>query len=467
MSDDLHFLQLPELEQVSAPDATSSCFHKLEICEHLSLLPCFVGRLSQGISEHLNKKLLRYSEHYGGVLLAYTKPCVQQTLGRILDEQPHIHFDLVYTAYVFRPVIGSVVCGTVNNVGGDHVGCLVYDCFNASVFSKSQQGKGSKRLNGTFTSKFLIGSKIWFQVVSTDNISGVLSIIGEYFDPRVLSGEKQDCVGEPQSPLPLDSSIDATALSGEDRSDVHLVKQKKRKAKRAKERKEDISLTTSQEHGTPEKILPTFPLNSSMLAIDDDETSAKKRRKHTKQQLEEESRDTSQVKEDIYNEASFCSDSSADPASKTAEKKKKKRRRKVKVEGGLTDSSQNADSGGEMQACLHKACSIDVTPSYSSEAGTVSSAAEKRKVKRAKKVKRTEGVSGKDASQHDGETENVTSAAGKNKAKSVAVEFESVSGSKKISKKRHCSDISTETSKKKKKLTIENCQVETQHKRKR
>ena len=237
--------RLPELEQISAPDATaSSCFHKLEVNEHISLLPCFVGRLSQGILEHLDKKLLRYSEQYSGVLLAYSKPSVQQTHGRILDEQPHIHFDLKYTAYVFRPVIDSIVCGTVNNVGGDHVGCLVYDCFNASVFAR-QLSKGRQRLNGLF-SEFVVGSKIWFRVVSIENISGILSIVGEYFDISSLSQEEPIC---PTNDNEIDASLSKVdssleLIAGSSENDEPMInsgrspkKKKKHKEKRSKKKR--------------------------------------------------------------------------------------------------------------------------------------------------------------------------------------------------------------------------------------
>lgn len=235
--------RLPELEQISAPDATaSSCFHKLDVSEHISLLPCFVGRLSQGILEHLDKKLLRYSEQYGGVLLAYSKPSVQQTHGRILDEQPHIHFDLKYTAYVFRPVIDSIVCGTVNNVGGDHVGCLVYDCFNASVFAR-QLAKGRKRLNGLF-SEFVVGSKIWFRVVSIENISGILSIVGEYFDISSLSQEDPISTTHDNeidaSLSKVDSNVELIAGSSENDEPIinmgRSPKKKKHKEKRSKKK---------------------------------------------------------------------------------------------------------------------------------------------------------------------------------------------------------------------------------------
>ena len=250
MSEEIY--HLPNLEDVSA--TCSSCFHQLDIVEHISLLPCFVGRLAQGVCEHLNKKLLRYSDNYRGVLLAYSKPCVQQRHGRILDEQPHIHFDLKYTAYVFRPVIGSVVCGIVNNVGGDHVGCLVYECFNASVFWKSREGKEKRRKNGLFTSKFQLGSKIWFRVISIENVSGILSIIGEYFDVSKFSDGKQS-EEDSNSVLPVDSSVDELFTTVSDdkkrrrtssRSMVSGVGEEKKRTKKKhskKKKREEESLT--------------------------------------------------------------------------------------------------------------------------------------------------------------------------------------------------------------------------------
>ena len=293
--------RLPELKQVSAPDSTaSSCFHKLEVSEHISLLPCFVGRLSHGILEQLDKKLLRYSEQYGGVLLAYSKPSVQQSHGRILDEQPHIHFDLKYTAYVFRPVIDSIVCGTVNNVGGDHVGCLVYDCFNASVFSK--QEKGQKKLNGLF-SQFVVGSKIWFRVISIENISGILSIVGEYFDIMSLSQGEISAPHDQEldaSLLQNDSSLELIEHSSED--DEPTVNRgrspkKKHKEKHSKKKKHKVYLTEESQEMESEvektvKVLKKHKKKSKMLdevqTVESDSSVSEKKKKAKKRKRSED-----------------------------------------------------------------------------------------------------------------------------------------------------------------------------------
>ncbi len=145
--------------------------------EHLSLLPCYIGNISEGLTDLLNGKIFNYSGLYGGVLLSYSKPKLMQRKGIILDEQPHIHFDMIYTAYIFRPVIGSILCGRVNKVGVDHVGCLLYNCFNVSVIWKEHNSQDN------FSLSFEDGSLIWFRVITLDLVGHFLSLTGEYCDP--------------------------------------------------------------------------------------------------------------------------------------------------------------------------------------------------------------------------------------------------------------------------------------------
>ena len=171
---------LPQLAEI--PDlllSETSCFRQLELQEHVSLLPCYLGRLAEGILQHLNGRVLRYSEQYGGVLLSYSKPCVLQRCGTIFDEQPHIHFDVKFTACIFKPTVGSLLWGAVNKVGGDYIGCLVYDCFNAAVVIETQR---QQRVTNGWLARVKIGSKILFRVTKLDISGGILSLRGEHFD---------------------------------------------------------------------------------------------------------------------------------------------------------------------------------------------------------------------------------------------------------------------------------------------
>lgn len=167
-----------DIEPVISPNVFGSCFCSVDVEEHISLLPCFIGRLSQGVIEHLNRKVFRYSKERGGVLLSYSKPKVIQKNGVIFDEQPHIHFDLKYTACLFKPLIGSLLSGVINNIGEDHIGCLVHNCFNASVLPADNSGhQGSWNLDN-----FTLGSTVWFTVQNLTNVDGIVSISGAFVD---------------------------------------------------------------------------------------------------------------------------------------------------------------------------------------------------------------------------------------------------------------------------------------------
>lgn len=206
------FPELPALAPVVPPDVNSSSFRCVEVLEHVSLLPCYVGRLSEGIIKHLNQKVFRFSDQFGGILLSYSRPLVLQQHGAILDEQPHVHFDLKYSAYVFKPQIGSILFGVVNNIGGDHIGCLVNNCFNASVVPHTKGGT-----NDWFPCHIDNGSTVWFRVTNLENIGGVVSIGGEYCDINSLDDL-------PEVPLAGLSEYEEDSIPSEIKS--HLKKAK-------------------------------------------------------------------------------------------------------------------------------------------------------------------------------------------------------------------------------------------------
>ena len=72
---------------------------------------------------------------------------LMQTSGIIMDDQPYVHFDVQVDFIVFKPRIGSLLKGVVNKTSVDHVGCLVYEHFNASILRPRNNGavwKGSE-----------------------------------------------------------------------------------------------------------------------------------------------------------------------------------------------------------------------------------------------------------------------------------------------------------------------------------
>ena len=149
-----------------------SCFTRVESTEHIFLHPRYLGRLREGVKEELNSKLMKYSDVLQGVPVCYENFKILQRCGSILEELPDIHFDVKVNLIVFKPIIGSSLVGVVNNIGVDHVGCLIHNCFNASV------SKSNFR-NGLLYDSLDIGSEFTFTVIGTEAVNGVLAITGE------------------------------------------------------------------------------------------------------------------------------------------------------------------------------------------------------------------------------------------------------------------------------------------------
>lgn len=122
-------------------------------------------------------KLMRHSDILNGVPVNYEGFEIEQRAGSILEESPYIHFDVKVNVILFKPTIGSTLVGTVNKLGIDHVGCLVHNCFNASIAK-------SNFANGLLFDSLDIGSEFTFKVIGTEAVNGVLAIIGEVKEPK-------------------------------------------------------------------------------------------------------------------------------------------------------------------------------------------------------------------------------------------------------------------------------------------
>ncbi|CAM9357401.1 unnamed protein product, partial [Choristocarpus tenellus] len=113
----------------------TSPFEEVELKVCVSLLPSDMGRIYEGIRTNIYKFLMKYNRVVGGVVMAVSdiKFAPGREDGLIMDEMPHIHFDIMAKAQVFRPQPGNVLVGRVNKVTSTHVGMLVCGIFNASV----------------------------------------------------------------------------------------------------------------------------------------------------------------------------------------------------------------------------------------------------------------------------------------------------------------------------------------------
>lgn len=163
-------------------NAGFSCLFEVEMKRQVGLPPRYIGQIDSGIRETLDSDLLRYSEELSGIIVCYKQVQCLDTSGCILDETPFLYFDISVKYIIFRPQVGEKLKGVVNKVGHGHYGCIVHECFNASVHKikvdpSKQTNKQLKRI-----SNIDVGSEFVFRITRFDIHNDILSIKGKIAD---------------------------------------------------------------------------------------------------------------------------------------------------------------------------------------------------------------------------------------------------------------------------------------------
>ena len=160
--------------------ADNSCLFEVENEKEIGLPPRFIGQIDKGIRESLDTDLLKHSEDLDGIIVAYNKvQCLEMT-GSIHDETPFIFLKVTVKYMIFRPRIGTKLRGIVNKVGHGHLGCLVHECFNASIVKPTvdQLPKKLKKCYGETINEIAFGTELLFKIIGLDVHNDVLSIKG-------------------------------------------------------------------------------------------------------------------------------------------------------------------------------------------------------------------------------------------------------------------------------------------------
>lgn len=108
------------------------CCKKLRVS--VSILPAGLRDVKSSIENCLGKFMLKYSEAVGGVVLAYKDMEVMTNgRGKIVEELPHVIYDVTCEALVFQPTPKARLIGTVTGSFHSHISLVVFDYFNASI----------------------------------------------------------------------------------------------------------------------------------------------------------------------------------------------------------------------------------------------------------------------------------------------------------------------------------------------
>lgn len=107
---------MPDVSNVLV-DSENPVFFRKRVKLSISLLPWSLKDCKQSVENSIRKMMLKYSSGLGGILMAYDDVQLQdhesssgsKGKGWVLNELPHVHYDVSCNVLVFFPSIGCEV----------------------------------------------------------------------------------------------------------------------------------------------------------------------------------------------------------------------------------------------------------------------------------------------------------------------------------------------------------------------
>ena len=140
-------------------------------------------------SFHVNNN--SYNSELEGIVIGFDKLEILEDNAEIFFERPHLHFKIRFRALLYRPIIGSYVLATVNNISdNDHIGLLVHGLFNVVLmpskgalpqeysFDKEQEAWTNSATQETIS----MGTKLRLKVTRLEQSSGIISMHASMLD---------------------------------------------------------------------------------------------------------------------------------------------------------------------------------------------------------------------------------------------------------------------------------------------
>ncbi len=99
----------------------SSPFKVLDSIVKVALLPVHTEYPLEAVKEQINEMLFRYHEDLAGIPLVYSDLHLppSKEYGRIMNELPWIHIDVMAKILLFQPENGQILTGQINKVSCD------------------------------------------------------------------------------------------------------------------------------------------------------------------------------------------------------------------------------------------------------------------------------------------------------------------------------------------------------------
>ncbi|XP_053695541.1 uncharacterized protein LOC128743052 [Sabethes cyaneus] len=160
---------IAELERYVVNPA--ACVEKIEWIDIISVLPKYLNNIADGVKNYLSKKIGTYDRKIDGVILAFKNTKILSPLMAIRPNSVRIHMKIKTDFYIFKPINGSVVEGTIQYVSNNYLSAVIYRVFNVTIKLQSKMLLNIAR-----------GSEIKFIIKSYDLKTDLPYIEGELID---------------------------------------------------------------------------------------------------------------------------------------------------------------------------------------------------------------------------------------------------------------------------------------------
>ena len=160
---------------------TSTSFRTQTINLKISLMPSSLVDVEEAMAKQLNSLLLKYNNSARGVILAYDDVVIKNNGdGKVLFENPQIHYEVSAKILAFAPERDVLLRGKVNEHFPSHLGLLVYNFFNAMIPADILVKNGFKFYDNVWHDEIssVPLDEVEFKVVKIHECAGVISIEG-------------------------------------------------------------------------------------------------------------------------------------------------------------------------------------------------------------------------------------------------------------------------------------------------
>lgn len=252
------YIKYSKAELESYVQNEESCVRKINVTKVMGLQPWALGNLNSSVHHLISKNIGKYNRDSEGIILDYCNTKVLNNKSIIRHDSSELQVNIQTDYYVFQPVIGAIITGTIKHIALNHIGVIIYRVFNVSI-----------RLNDFEKSAFHVKQEIKFKIKKFDFQNLLPYIVGElidaptsqidsdYADSGISTGETKtnkqnqpDCspisskIKQEKKPnILMDDVNDSDSSSESQHSDTKEVKSILRNIKREK----SISIASSSD----------------------------------------------------------------------------------------------------------------------------------------------------------------------------------------------------------------------------